>query len=152
MIVCTLVYKHNYGQKTWWKPRWNHLKQSYFYIITHSRWTNGSIFSKYSYSQKLFHTRKKSKIYHSAPKNEALFVQDSIKQLTKKCFHFTHDLPNMKPFPQTCSRHHLNILLCHAFVIINTTQPHFGQVYKVKDENMKKLHCLSFHMVCRLMF
>ena len=32
------------------------------------------------------------------------------------------------------------------------SQPDFGKVYKVKDENMKKLHCLSFHMVCRLMF
>ena len=35
---------------------------------------------------------------------------------------------------------------------LTPSQPDFGKVYKVKDENMKKLHCLSFHMVCRLMF
>ena len=38
------------------------------------------------------------------------------------------------------------------FYKLISAQSHFGKVYKVKDENMKKLHCLSFHVVCRLMF
>ena len=32
------------------------------------------------------------------------------------------------------------------------TQPDFGQLYKVKCENMKNLDCPSFPMVCRAMF
>ena len=31
-------------------------------------------------------------------------------------------------------------------------QPDFGQLYRVKCENMKNLDCPSFPMVCRAMF
>ena len=44
------------------------------------------------------------------------------------------------------------LIRMHKLTAQGDTQPDFGQVFKVKDENMKKLRCLSFHMVCRLMF
>ena len=57
----------------------------------------------------------------------------------------------MQPIGQIhahCFIHFLTV----GHIKVHTTQPDFGQVYKVKDENMKKLDCASFPMVCGPMF